>query len=90
MLQKLYGTKMEEIISIIKKCTPNLSWSKADCTNTTEDPSASQNFWDLQAKNKLCPQIYSAPDLKVHSIYLGVKSKENQLQSNLLCQHPFV
>lgn len=62
---------MEEIISIIKKCTPNLSWSKADRTNTTEDPSANKSFWDVQAENKLCPQIYSAPDLKVHSIYLS-------------------
>lgn len=86
---KLYGTKMEEIISIIKKCTPNLSWRRADSINTTEDPSANQQFWDLQARNKLSPDLFGSRFKSTFHL-LGIKSKENQLQSSLLCQHPFV
>lgn len=49
------------------------------CPNWSEASKASQNkrFWDLQTKIKLCSQIYSVLNLKVHLIYINIKSRES-------------
>lgn len=49
------------------------------CPNWCDALRTRQNkrFWDLQTKIKLCSQIYSVLNLKVHPIYINIESRES-------------